>query len=135
MRDIATTLPAARRAQLQHVAGERGELLHAELDDARARSCATRPAPRRARPRECTSDRPQRSARRRTSARWCDRSARRLASYGFERDDVVVELLREVAEHVQIGARRNAGVGDAMDAIEHEAAGAFQELAAAARGA
>ena len=58
-----------------------------------------------------------------------DRRAERIGR--LERDEVVIELLSEIAEHIEIGARRHARVRYAMRAIEHEAAGSFQELAAA----
>ena len=59
--------------------------------------------------------------------RVIDRRAVRIE--GFECDDLVVEPLREVAKHVQIGARRNTRVRDAPGTIEHQAAGTFEELA------
>ena len=130
VRDIATTLPAARRAQFEHVAGERGHLLEAELDElvaGRAQGVEHGAAlvladAFRAHRGEARTDAHQHVG-------VIDRRAARIDR--FERDDVVVELLREIAEHIQIGARRHARIGDAMHAIEHEAAGAFEELAAA----
>jgi hypothetical protein len=53
---------------------------------------------------------------------------RAAAILRLERDDVVVELLREVAEHVDIGARRDARVRDPVDAIENQTAGASRNL-------
>ena len=56
------------------------------------------------------------------------RAARAARIRGLEGDDLVVEALREFAEHIHIGSRRQAGVGDAIRAIEHQAARAFEEF-------
>ena len=130
VRDIATTPVPRRRAQLQHVAGERGELLHAELDElvpgatqgVHHGAALVRADAVRADRREARTDAHQHVG-------VIDRRAGRIGR--LERDDVVIELLGEIAEHVEIGARRHARIRDAMRAIQHEAARPFQELAAA----
>src|SRR5580692_855741 len=47
---------------------------------------------------------------------------------GLERHQVVVEQLRELAQRIEIGARRNIRVGHVPRTIEHEAAGALEVL-------
>ena len=52
----------------------------------------------------------------------------------FERHQIVVELLGELAQHIEIGARREVRVGDVPRPIEHEAARALEILALSPRG-
>ncbi len=46
----------------------------------------------------------------------------------LEGHQLVVQQLREFPQHVEIGARREAGVGDAVRAVQHQAAGSLEKL-------
>jgi len=47
-----------------------------------------------------------------------------------ERHDLVAKRARELAERVDVRARREARVRDVRNAVEHHAAGAFETLSA-----
>ena len=54
-----------------------------------------------------------------------------VAVSGAEAHHLVVELARPVGEHLRVGARREAGISDALQVIEHQAAGALEKLSRA----
>ena len=52
----------------------------------------------------------------------------RGSALGLEGHEFVVQQLRKFPEHIEIGARRQAGIGHAMRPIEHQAARALEKL-------
>ena len=48
--------------------------------------------------------------------------------HGIEGHELIVQLLCELAEHIKIGARRGTRVSHPVNAVENDAAGAFEIL-------
>src|SRR5205814_3876917 len=112
-----------------HVAGERVQLLEVEVDELPMRGEALdEPAALVGGAQRARAEHRKPRADREQHVRVIDRTT--VAIRGVERVRLIAELAPELGERRIVRARRAARVGDAPNAIEHEAAGAFQVLRA-----